>query len=112
VERLHQAARALGSTQPYAPYLAEWKGPWNFAGYEETAARLERAGFTEVDTWLEPAPVTPADPISYMRTVCLGPHLERLPEKLRDGYVAAMLDRCGPELGYVRLNMDASSGAP
>jgi trans-aconitate 2-methyltransferase len=109
VERLHQAARALGSTQPYAAYLAEWKGPWNFAGPEETAARLERAGFTGVETWLEPAPATPADPITFMRTVCLGPHLQQLPEQLRERYVEDVLDRSGPELDYVRLDMQAKT---
>ena len=72
---------------PYADFLADWTGPWNFAGAEETAERLERAGFVDVDTWLQPWPVTPDDPESYLRTVCLGPHLERLPEELRGSFV-------------------------
>jgi hypothetical protein len=35
--------------------------------------------------------------------------VERLPEALRDEYVAAVADRCGQpvELDYVRLNMEA-----
>jgi hypothetical protein len=78
-----------------------------FAAAERTAAGLERAGFTAVETWLEPRPVTPHDPTGYLRSVCLGPHLERLPEALRPGYVEAVLERCGPELDYVRLNIDA-----
>ena len=36
-----------------------------------------------IDTWLEPYPVTPPDPTGFLRTVCLGPHLEQLPEALR-----------------------------
>jgi trans-aconitate 2-methyltransferase len=107
VERLHAAAREVGAEAPYAEHLAGWEGPWNFADAEETAARLERAGFSEVDTWLEPYPVTPEDPASFLRTVCLGPALERLPEEVRDGYVEAVLGRSGPELDYVRLNIDA-----
>jgi trans-aconitate 2-methyltransferase len=107
VERLHAAARAVGAQEPYAEHLAGWQGPWNFAGAEQTAERLERAGFTEIDTWLEPCPVTPPDPEAFLRTVCLGPHLERLPEELRSPYVGAVGERCGPELDYVRLNIDA-----
>jgi trans-aconitate 2-methyltransferase len=108
VEHFHDAARAVGATAPYADYLAAWTGPWNFAGAVETAARLERAGFCEVETWLEPYPVSPDDPEDYLRTVCLGYHLEQLPEELRDGYVSAVLERAGGHLDYVRLNIIAS----
>ena len=107
VERLHAAAREVGAGEPYAAHLAGWRGPWFFAGAEETAERLERAGFAELETWLEPYPVTPEDPAAFLRTVCLGPHLEQLPEELRAGYVEAVCERCGPELDYVRLNIDA-----
>jgi trans-aconitate 2-methyltransferase len=107
VERFPRAADAVGAEPPYAEYFAGWVGPWNFAGPEETAKRLERAGFTEVDTWLEPRPVAPPDPTGFLRTVCLRRHLERLPEKLRAGYTAAVRERCGRELDYVRLNITA-----
>jgi trans-aconitate 2-methyltransferase len=108
VERFHEAARAVASEDPYAEHLAGWEGPWNFAGAEDTAERLERAGFTDVETWLEPYPVTPPDPTGYLRTVCLGHHLERLPEYLRAPYVQAVSERCGTELDYVRLNIVGS----
>jgi trans-aconitate 2-methyltransferase len=107
VERFHRTAAMVGDEPPYAPYLAGWTGPWNFAGAEETAERLRCAGFDEVETWLEPYPVTPADPSGYLRSVCLGYHLERLPERLRAPYVEEVRSRCGPELDYVRLNIDA-----
>jgi trans-aconitate 2-methyltransferase len=107
VERFHEAAKAVALEQPYAGHLAGWEGPWNFASAEETAERLERAGFGEVQTWLEPYPVTPPDPSSYLRTVCLGHHLEQLPEELYAPYVEAVRERCGTELDYVRLNIDA-----
>jgi trans-aconitate 2-methyltransferase len=109
VERLHQAARAVASGEPYAAYLADWQGPWNFVSAEETAERLERAGFTEIATWLEPYPVTPPDPITFVRAVCLGPHLQQLPEDLREPYAEAVWARAGPTLDYVRLNIDAKS---
>ena len=84
VARFHAAAREVAAREPYAEHLAGWTGPWNFAGAEETAERLERAGFAEIDTWLEPYPVTPEDPLAFVTTVCLGPHLQRLPGELRD----------------------------
>jgi trans-aconitate 2-methyltransferase len=108
IERFHEAARAVGATAPYAEYLAGWAGPWHFAGPVETAARLERAGFSDVETWLEPHPISPEDPEDYLRTICLGYHLEQLPEDLDDDYVRAVLERSGGELDYVRLNIVAS----
>jgi trans-aconitate 2-methyltransferase len=111
VERFHRAAREVASRDPYAPYLGGWQGPWHFAGAERTAARLERAGFAEVTTWLEPYPVIPPDPISFVRVVCLGPHLERLPEQLHDSYAREVLERSGSELDYVRLNIEAKAHA-
>jgi trans-aconitate 2-methyltransferase len=108
VARFHRAAREVGAEAPYADSFSGWTGPWNFAGAEETAGRLERAGFVDVDTWLQPWPVTPDDPESYLRTVCLGPHLERLPEELRGSFVQAVNERTGDELDYVRLNIVAS----
>ena len=89
VERFHEVARRGGGrAEPFAEHLAGWTRPWNFAGAEETAARLQRAGFERVECGLEPWPVTPDEPAAYLRSVCLGPHLERLPEELRDAYVA------------------------
>jgi trans-aconitate 2-methyltransferase len=109
VEAFHAVARTVGEKEPYASHLAGWTGPWNFATAEQTAQRLEVAGFGEVETWLEPHPVWPDEPESYLRTVCLGHHLERLPEELRPDYVHDVLAALGdaPELDYVRLNIDA-----
>jgi trans-aconitate 2-methyltransferase len=107
IERFHRIARAVGAEQPFAPHFDGWAGPWNFAGAEETAARLERAGFEEIETWLEPYLVRPEDPRAYFTSVCLGPHLERLPDELRQPFVEEVYARAGGELDYVRLNMDA-----
>jgi len=107
VARLHAAASEIAAESPYAEHLSDWTGPWQFAGAEETAERLDRAGFTDIRTWLEPYPITPPDPPAFFRAVCLGPHLERLPDGLRDGFVNAVCERCGAELDYVRLNIDA-----
>ena len=107
IARFHEVALAVAAEPPYAEHLAGWEGPWNFAGPNETAERLERAGFAEIDTWLEPYPITPPDPSHYLRTVCLGPHLTALPDELGSPYVEAVRARWGGELDYVRLNICA-----
>jgi len=109
IARLHRVASELGTQPPFAEYLDGWDGPWHFAGAEETAERLEAAGFVDVGTSLEDWPVRPPEPDAYMRTVCLGPHLQRLPAKLGDRFVDAVTDRIGqrPTLDYVRLNIAA-----
>jgi trans-aconitate 2-methyltransferase len=91
-----------------------WPGPWTFAGPEETRRRLEGAGFEDVHVWLqeEPTPLEPGEPLeSFLATVILGAHLDRLPVGEREGYVkgvAARLPRA--EIDYVRLNMVARRG--
>jgi trans-aconitate 2-methyltransferase len=109
IARVHALANEVAAEPPFAVHLAGWRGPWNFADDEVTAERLRRAGFVDVETSLEPWPVTPSEPSAYMRTVCLGPHVDRLPEELRQPYVDAVAERLGrePVLDYVRLNISA-----
>ena len=107
VARFHRAAREAAADEPFVRWFEGWEGPWHFAGPEETAECLEAAGFEAVEAWLQPYPVVPDDPGDYLRTVCLGYHLERLPEELRDEYTEAVLERADPELDYVRLNITA-----
>lgn len=79
------------------------------AGHAETAERLRDAGFELVETGLEPWPVLLEDPVEYLRTVCLGHHLERLPQELHGPYAEAVAAACGAPLtlDYVRLNLSA-----
>jgi trans-aconitate 2-methyltransferase len=105
VARLRAAADELTAEQGIPPAPR----PWNFAGPEETEERLRDAGFTEVRCWLEPWPVEPDEPRRFLETVCLGPHLETMPERRRAPFVEAVLARLGerPVLDYVRLNLEA-----
>ena len=93
----------------FAPYFTDWKGVWNYADPQTTRERLERAGFVDVETWLEPRPTPLDDPAPFVRTVCLVRHLDLLPPELHDRFVAAVIDRCDKPfvLEYVRLNMTA-----
>ena len=37
----------------FRDFFEGWEDPWNFAHAETTSARLEAAGFGEVETWLQ-----------------------------------------------------------
>ncbi len=92
-----------------------WQGPWTFASPEETRARLEAAGFTDIETWLNDELETfePGAPFrEYLRTVVLGAHLERLPDDERAPFVDAVAARLpDATIDYVRLNILATRGA-
>ena len=102
------AAEAVKADERFRPHL-EGFSPTYFAGPRETEERLAATGFTEVRCWLEPRPVRPDEPAAFIEAVCLGSHLDRLPEDLRDPYLRAVLELVGrdPELDYVRLNISA-----
>jgi trans-aconitate 2-methyltransferase len=109
VERFHAVLHEVSAEEPFAEYLGGWQGPWHFADPASTALRLETAGFEDVSCWLHPWPVVPDEPAAFIETVCLGHHLERLPEELRPAFVQRMVERCGDPLtlDYMRLNIDA-----
>jgi len=109
IDRLRKLAAEVAAEEPYATALAAWSDPWNYASPEDTRGRLETVGFTDISTWLEPWPVNPPEPREYLRTVCLGHHLEALPEHLRDPFLDEVTNRYGqpPTLEYVRLNITA-----
>lgn len=89
-----------------------WLGPAHFETPEATRARLEAAGFTEVETWLNPEPTAfpPGEPFeTYLATVVLGAHLEPLPVSERAAFVHEVASRLPrPEIDYVRLNILAT----
>jgi trans-aconitate 2-methyltransferase len=109
IDSFRVLADGVATEPPFAPYFADWKRPWNYADAPETAERLRRAGFEDVQTWLEPKSVTPADPRTFVRTVCVVRHLDPLPDELRERFVDIVMERAGEPfvLDYVRLNMSA-----
>ena len=109
IERFHAVLHEIAEEEPFAEYIGGWVGPWNFADPASTALRLETAGFTDVSSWLHPAPVVPDEPEAFIGTVCLGHHLERLPEELRPLLVERVIERAPSPLtlDYMRLNIDA-----
>jgi trans-aconitate 2-methyltransferase len=105
------AIGAVAARAEFAPHFEGMELMWNFAEPDETERRLRDAGFAEARCWLEPKPVTPADPLQFTMTVTLGPHLARLPENLRRPFAEAVLERSDQPLTleYIRLNIEASS---
>ncbi|HEU5142913.1 MAG TPA: methyltransferase domain-containing protein [Solirubrobacterales bacterium] len=104
-----QRAVAAASEHPeFAPHLEGWSGPWNFAGAEETEARLRSAGFADVRCWLEERVVEPEDPRQFVAVAGLAAHHERLPAELREPFTDAVLASLQgpPTLRYVRLNIE------
>jgi trans-aconitate 2-methyltransferase len=108
IDAFRRVADEVAGEEPFASSFSTWKRPWNYADADETAARLQRAGFSAVRTWLEPKRVEP--PRAFVQTVCLVRHLDPLPPELRDRFVDRVIERCEAPLvlDYVRLNMAAT----
>jgi trans-aconitate 2-methyltransferase len=113
IDRLREVTREVQVREPYAAHFDGFEEPWNYPGAKETEERLRRAGFTEVRAWLQPWRILPPSPAEFLATVCLGPHMDRLPESLRDQFIAEVIaEEAEPlSLDYVRLNIEARAPA-
>ncbi|MGD9695717.1 MAG: methyltransferase domain-containing protein [Thermoleophilia bacterium] len=115
IERVLQAAAAIGRLPAYSPHLAGFENRILFADGPTTVLRLEAAGFADARAWLEPAPVHLQDLATgteFLATVVLRRHLEELPENLREPYARDVARRLRGgkrrvPLDYVRLNLEA-----
>ena len=88
IAAVRDALEVVTAEAPFAEHVAGWPGPWNFSSPEAARGRLERAGFVEVEAGLHVEPVHPEDPERFLSTMILGGHLDRLPEELRQEFVA------------------------
>ncbi len=88
-----------------------WLGPTHFETPMATVRRLDASMFVDIECWLtdEPTRFEPGEPLeTYLRTVILGGHLERLPPGDREAFVHAVAARLRePLIDYVRLNIVA-----
>ncbi len=109
IDRLRRISGEVAASEPFAPYFEGFGEPWNYAGAEETEARLTAAGFADVRCWLQPWTIEPPEPPKFLRTVCLGPHVDRLPEELQEPFIERVLaaETQPLRLEYVRLNIEA-----
>ena len=109
IDGLRETTREIAAREPYAEHLRHREEPWHYASAEQTEARLATAGFERVRCWLQPWEVTPAEPFDFLRTICLAPYLDALPEGLRARFVDDVLAAESEplRLRYVRLNIEA-----
>ncbi len=91
-----------------------WLGAVHFETVLATTRRLDAAGYVDIECWLsdEPTRFEAGEPFeTYLRTVVLGAHLERLPPEEHEAFVAAVATGVGePLIDYVRLNIVARRG--
>lgn len=109
IDDFRTVSGGVAAGEAYASHLVGLEEPWYYAGAEETEARLRDAGFGEVRCWLQPWEVIPPDPVEFMRTLILAPHLDCLPENLNDHFLADVLEATGEPL---RRATSASTSRP
>ena len=117
IARLRRRAESLLDSPEFRAKAVGWTNPWEFATPEETARRLAAAGFTNIETSIEPAPTTFPDAPAFsefIQSVVLRAHLDALPgEADRRAFmvqVTALAANDDPPftLDYWRLNLSAT----
>jgi len=105
-----RAIEALEGDERFSPYLRGLLPSYYFASVGDTRARLERSGFAVRDVWIEDRIVTPREPRAYVASVGSAELLERLPQRLHDEFIDAMLGSMARPLTlhYKRLNVSAT----
>jgi len=117
IARLQERAATLLDSPPYRGDSSGWTNPWEFALPEATEARLEAAGFIDIQTSLEAAPTTFPHAAAYrefVQSVVLRAHLAAIPDdRTRLTFmdtIAAQAESDDPPytLDYWRLNLAAT----
>jgi trans-aconitate 2-methyltransferase len=111
--RLRARVQQLLAAEPYAGHLAGWREPWLFSSPGVAAQLLERAGFVDVVTSLEPAPTRFESAEMYRRfleQIVLWPYLARLPSSLHRPFIGSLVAQAAVDdppfiLDYWRLNL-------
>jgi trans-aconitate 2-methyltransferase len=111
IDTLRGKANSVLAREPYARHFRDWRAPWNYAAPAETRERLLQAGFASAECWLQPAPKQPGHAREFLATIVLGPHVQQLPEELRERFMDDVLAELGEPVvvDYVRLNIDATA---
>ena len=111
INSLRGRAAVVTEREHYAEHFRAFQPPWNYASAADTEARLRAAGFATAECWLQPAPTEPEYPREFLATIVLGPHVQHLPERLRDPFMDEVMSELGEPVivDYVRLNIDATA---
>jgi trans-aconitate 2-methyltransferase len=113
--RLRQRTDEVMNSPEFQDYFRGWSPPQNYATAEETAARLRRAGFSDVATWLHNQDTRFADEQTFhefLATVTCHTHIARIPDptaraRFLDRLVALAQQEPELHLDYWRLNIHA-----
>jgi trans-aconitate 2-methyltransferase len=107
---------AVGAVAAADPEIGAALGdyyPWKFLGPDETRGHLEAAGFTDIEVWLQDWTVDAPDGRTWLKTINLGGHVERIGDPdLADRFIAAVHEHLGGDplsIAYVRLNITATA---
>ena len=119
LERLRQRSLAARQLPEFERYFKNWQRVWEYPETKETADRLERAGFEDIQTSLETAPTQLPDEQTFRQfcaAVSLHPYLDRLPEELHDSFLDRISRQFAQDdppfvLDYWRLNLFGRRGA-
>ena len=111
ITTLRGRAGVVVEREPYAEHFRDWRPPWNYANAVDTESRLLAAGFATAECWLAQAPTEPEHPREFLSTIVLGPHVQHLPEPLREPFMDEVMTELGEPVvvDYVRLNIDATA---
>ena len=121
IAHLRHRAESLLESPDFRARAVGWKNPWEFATPEETSQRLAAAGFTDIETSIEPAPTTFPDAQAFsefVQSVVLRAHLDALPDDAdRRSFMAEITalaagDNPAFTLDYWRLNLSATRPLP
>lgn len=115
LKKVRDRAQRLIETERFRTYFEGWQRVWEYPGPDLTAERLRKAGFENVSSSLEAAPVTFSTAEQYrdfLKAVILHPYLERLPAGLQVELADEMVRQAAGDdppfvLDYWRLNMQA-----
>ena len=112
VARVLETAQEVMGEERFREAFDGWSDEKHFTDPVTTGARLKRAGFGKIETWLHEEP-TGFDSVEklarYLKTVILRQHVAVLPEGERAVFAQAVAERMSeqgkPVVDYVRLNM-------
>ena len=117
ISRATSAIEEVMGEERFREHFEGWKDAKEYADAKTTRARLEAAGFENIETWLhdEPTEFGSVEELArFLETVVLRGELERLPEEDREPFAFAVAERVAavghpPVLDYVRLNILATT---
>lgn len=118
LRRLHERTQALMNSSRFTTHFQGWTDPWNYASEADTRARLARAGFSDIEVSLVPAPTAFADAAAFsdfISCVCVRHHVDRLAPEPRAAFVSELAALAADDdppftLDYRRLNISARKG--